>query len=75
MSEFVISLFRFLKAIINGMIVINEQRQLIAIKIQLIIDELSEIVRIITRYEKINSVADFPVVRRISASKKVSIQI
>ena len=59
----------------NGTIPINEQRQLVVITRMFITEKPSEIARIITRYEKINSAADFPVVRRISASKKASIQI
>ena len=73
MMSDLVSLFRFLNAIINGIMPTNEQRQLTEIIKTLSTEKPSEIERRITRYEKINSAADFPVVRRISASKKESI--
>ena len=57
MMSDLVSLFRFLNAIINGIMPTNEQRQLTEIIKTLSTEKPSEIERRITRYEKINSAA------------------
>ena len=71
----VVSLFLFLNARIKGIVSVKEAIQLIEMMIVFKRFVLSATERRITRYENTNSVADFPVVNLMSASKKAFIQI